>query len=151
MATDHVGNLLGLAVLSLLRERPMHPYEISTLMRERGLSTSIKLNYGSLYSVIEGLRAKGLIAVKATEREGNHPERTVYEVTEAGVVELLERLLYLVGTPVKEYPRFVAGLTFLAQLRALGGPGPPWPKSREPLGGHSRARGNSRPASEKWP
>lgn len=89
MATDHVGNLLGLAVLSLLRERPMHPYEISTLMRERGLSTSIKLNYGSLYSVIEGLRAKGLIAVKATEREGNHPERTVYEVTEAGVVELL--------------------------------------------------------------
>lgn len=116
MATDHVGNLLGLAVLSLLRERPMHPYEISTLMRERGLSTSIKLNYGSLYSVIEGLRAKGLIAVKATEREGNHPERTVYEVTEAGVVELLERLLYLVGTPVKEYPRFVAGLTFLAQL-----------------------------------
>jgi DNA-binding PadR family transcriptional regulator len=116
MVVERVGNLLGLAVLSLLRERPMHPYEISSLMRERGLSASIKLNYGSLYSVIEGLRAKGLIAVKATQREGNHPERTIYQVTEAGVTELLDRLRYLVGTPVKEYPRFVAGLTFLAQL-----------------------------------
>jgi DNA-binding PadR family transcriptional regulator len=116
MVAERVGNLLGLAVLSLLRERPMHPYEISSLMRERGLSASIKLNYGSLYSVIEGLWAKGLIAVKATQREGNHPERTIYQVTEAGVTELLDRLRYLVGTPVKEYPRFVAGLTFLAQL-----------------------------------
>jgi len=119
MVVERVGNLLGLAILSLLRERPMHPYEISSLMRERGLSASIKLNYGSLYSVIEGLRAKGLIAVKATQREGNHPERTIYQVTEAGVTELLDRLRYLVGTPVKEYPRFVAGLTFLAQLEPL--------------------------------
>lgn len=117
MVEEKVGNLLGLAVLALLRERPMHPYEISSLMRERGLSSSIKLNYGSLYAVIEGLRTGELIRVKMTEREGNHPERTIYEVTEAGVTVLLERLRYLVGTPLKEYPRFVAGLTFLAQLR----------------------------------
>ena len=117
MVEEKVGNLLGLAVLALLRERPMHPYEISSLMRERGLSSSIKLNYGSLYAVIEGLRTSELIRVKMTEREGNHPERTIYEVTEAGVAVLLERLRYLVGTPLKEYPHFVAGLTFLAQLR----------------------------------
>lgn len=116
MAEEKVGNLLGLAVLSLLRERPMHPYEISSVMRERGLSSSIKLNYGSLYAVIEGLKTHGLINIKGTEREGNHPERTIYEVTESGVSVLLERLRYLVGTPLKEYPRFVAGLTFLAQL-----------------------------------
>ena len=116
MAKEKIGNLLGLAVLALLRERPTHPYEISTLMRERGLSGSIKLNFGSLYAVIEGLRAKGLIAVRGTEREGNHPERTIYEVTETGVSELLGRLRRLVGTPTKEYSHFAAGLTFLAQL-----------------------------------
>ena len=116
MAEEKVGNLLGLAVLSLLRERPMHPYEISSVMRERGLSSSIKLNYGSLYAVMAGLESDLLIKVKGIEREGNHPERTVYEVTEAGVAVLLDRLRYLVGTPIKEYPRFVAGLTFLAQL-----------------------------------
>jgi DNA-binding PadR family transcriptional regulator len=116
MAKEGVENLLAVAVLSLLREKPMHPYEISTVMRERGLSFSIKLNFGSLYSVIAGLLVKGSIRIKTTEREGNHPERTIYSITESGAAELLKQLRHILSTPVKEYPRFVAGLTFLGHL-----------------------------------
>jgi DNA-binding PadR family transcriptional regulator len=46
-----VANPLAFAVLGSLGERPMHPYEISTMLRTRGKDLSIKLNYGSLYSV----------------------------------------------------------------------------------------------------
>ncbi|MGH2410922.1 MAG: PadR family transcriptional regulator, partial [Chloroflexota bacterium] len=46
-------NPLALAVLAQLCEGPMHPYEIATQMRSRGVETNIKLNYGSLYSVVD--------------------------------------------------------------------------------------------------
>jgi len=52
MSKRRVSNLLALAVLACLVERPMHPYEISTTLRTRGKEQSIKLNYGSLYSVV---------------------------------------------------------------------------------------------------
>ena len=63
----------------------MHPYEISTTLRTRGKEHSIKLNYGSLYSVVESLQKHGLITSRETTREGRRPERTVYEITAAGV------------------------------------------------------------------
>ena len=46
-------NALSLAVLTLLFEKPMHPYEMSTTLRQRSKEESIRLNYGSLYAVVE--------------------------------------------------------------------------------------------------
>ena len=109
-------NLLALAVLSLLKEKPRHPYEISFLMRERHVAEAIKLNFGSLYHTIEGLVASGWIAPLETSREGRRPERTVYELTEAGRVRLQDWLRELIRTPVKEYMRFEAGLSFITDL-----------------------------------
>jgi DNA-binding PadR family transcriptional regulator len=57
-----VENPLGLAVLSLLLERPMHPYEMAATLRERAKEASIKLNYGSLYTVIGALLRAGFIS-----------------------------------------------------------------------------------------
>ncbi|SEC28590.1 PadR family transcriptional regulator [Paenibacillus sp. GP183] len=109
-------NLLALAILSLLHERPMHPYEIGVMMRQRGISDSIKLNTGSLYAVIEALWKNKLIQTVETKREGKHPERTIYEPTAAGKTEFFEWLRFLLRTPVKEYPQFAAGLSFLGHL-----------------------------------
>ncbi len=62
-------NPLALAVLACLHERPMHPYEMASTMRERGKEQSIKLNYGSLYTVVDNLAKHGLIeAMEATPR-----------------------------------------------------------------------------------
>ena len=41
----------------------MHPYEISTTLRTRGKEQSIKLNYGSLYSVVEALQKERIVDV----------------------------------------------------------------------------------------
>ena len=111
-----VSNPLALAVMALLYERPMHPYEMVTLMRERGKHESVRLKYSSLYSVVSALEREGLILPKETVREGKRPERTIYEITDAGREEFLTWLRELLREPVKEYTQFAAGLSYLPGL-----------------------------------
>ncbi|MCK9894264.1 PadR family transcriptional regulator [Frankia sp. AgB32] len=116
MGRRKVSNPLALAVLALLSERPMHPYEMSSTMRERNKEKSIKLNYGSLYSVVEALVRAGFIVATHTVREGRRPERTIYALTEPGRVELYDWMAELLSTPIKEHTRFEAALTLLPVL-----------------------------------
>jgi len=109
-------NPLALAVLTCLFERPMHPYEMATTMRERRKEHSIKLNYGSLYTIIEQLLRAEFIAVREVLREGKRPEKTVYEITLAGETELIDWMRELVSSPMKEYPVFEAALSLLPVL-----------------------------------
>jgi DNA-binding PadR family transcriptional regulator len=111
-----VANPLALAVLVLLYERPMHPYEMAATLRERRKEESIKLRYGSLYTVIELLVKAGFIVQKKTTREGNRPERTVYEISKAGEAEMRSWMREILSTPSKEYPQFEAGLSLLPAL-----------------------------------
>jgi DNA-binding PadR family transcriptional regulator len=119
-----ITNPLALAVLALLFERPMHPYEIASLMRHRAIHDAIKLNYGSLYTVVDLLLRHGLIEPLSTAREGRRPERTVYRLTEPGRRRFDGWLRELLRNPAKEYTQFAAGLAFagavgLDELRAL--------------------------------
>jgi DNA-binding PadR family transcriptional regulator len=109
-------NPLALAILVLLYERPMHPYEMAATMRERHKESSIKLNYGSLYTVIEQLLREHFISVREVLREGKRPEKTVYELTATGEVELVDWMRELVSSPVKEYPMFEAAISLLPVL-----------------------------------
>jgi DNA-binding PadR family transcriptional regulator len=111
-----IANPLALAVLACLWEKPMYPYEMTTTMRERGKEDSIRLNFGSLYSVIKSLEKHGFIEVAQTEREGNRPERVVYQITDIGKREAVEWLGDLIETPVKEYPAIETGLSLLPML-----------------------------------
>jgi DNA-binding PadR family transcriptional regulator len=111
-----VSNPLALAIMALLLEKPMHPYEMVSTMRERGKHESVRLRYSSLYSVVEALMREGLISAKETVREGRRPERTVYELTDAGRAEFLIWLRELLSEPAKEYTQFAAGLSFLPAL-----------------------------------
>ncbi len=112
-----VTNLLALAVMAQLCEGPMHPYEIAAQMREHGVENSVKLNYGSLYSVVDVLQREGFIVPHQVSRSGRLPERTVYAITDRGRAELLSWLRDLVRTPIKEYTHFAAGLAFIALLQ----------------------------------
>ncbi len=109
-------NPLALAVLVCLYERPMHPYEVAQTLRSRAKHESVRLNYGSLYAVVDSLEHRGLIRAGETVREGRRPERTVYEITDAGARELTDWLTELIAAPTKEYPHFMAGLSFLPAL-----------------------------------
>jgi DNA-binding PadR family transcriptional regulator len=94
----------------------MHPYEMGVILRQRHKEESIKLRYGSLYTVIDFLLKEGLIIARETAREGRRPERTVYEITPAGSEELRAWMADLLARPVKEYPQFEAALCLLPVL-----------------------------------
>jgi DNA-binding PadR family transcriptional regulator len=109
-------NPLALAVLVLLFERPMHPYEMAATLKQRGKEQSIKLRYGSLYTVIGQLQREAFIESIGTERDGGRPERTTYRLTKAGEAEMNSWLRSLVSEPAKEYPQFEAALSLLPAL-----------------------------------
>lgn len=111
-----VGNLLALAVLAALGERPMHPYEIAAHLRARGKDQDMAVKWGSLYTVMGNLAKHGLVEEAGNERSGARPERTVYRITDDGRAEILDWVRELVGEPGEVPPRFVAGLSLLAVL-----------------------------------
>lgn len=116
MEKRKVNNLLALAVLSYLTQRPMHPYELSRSLRDNGDDRSIRFTHASLYMVVGQLARAGFVAEHETTREGGRPERTVYALTDAGREELHDWMRELVGEPGHEYPRFVAALSLIAAL-----------------------------------
>ncbi len=94
----------------------MYPYEIAATLKERGKEQSLKLRYGSLYTVVESLERDGLIAAKQTSRAGRRPERTVFEITEIGTDNLETAMSDLIAQPVKEYRQFEAALSLMPVL-----------------------------------
>jgi DNA-binding PadR family transcriptional regulator len=120
MSQPHISyrNLWALTVLCLLRERPMHPYEMQRLIRQCHKDAFLDLKRGSLYHAIERLQKVGLIDVVETSREGRRPERTIYRLTDIGEREVLDWLRELIAKPVAEPSQFLAALSFLPHLSA---------------------------------
>ncbi|PWJ26782.1 PadR family transcriptional regulator [Branchiibius hedensis] len=113
---------LAIAMLALLRERPMHPYEMHQTLLERHQDRVMKVRPGSLYHTIERLHSDGLVAVKSVEREGNRPERTTYRILPAGERALTQRvadLLHEWGTDYPSFPVAIGEAHFLPKETAI--------------------------------
>lgn len=107
---------LALGILSTLRDRPMHPYEIRQTMIERKHDEVIRMPGGSLYSTIDRLLADGYITVIGTERAGKRPERTIYDLTPAGETALLDWLRIALATPGNDASPLASVIAFLPHL-----------------------------------
>jgi len=112
-----VGNLLALAVLATVTRRPMHPYEMASLLRAHGKEDDMEIKWGSLCTVVRNLAKHGFLAVVENTREGARPERTVYRIADAGRAELVDWARELVSTPLPERSAFKAGLSVLSVLQ----------------------------------
>ena len=106
-----VGNLLALSLLSLLAQKPMYPYEMAQTLRARGKEQNFKINWGSLYTVVENLEKHGFIQAALLDRDGRQPERTTYEITGPGRAELTDWLGELLSVPEDERGGFVTALS----------------------------------------
>jgi len=106
-----VGNLLALSLLSLLAQQPMYPYEMAQTLRARGKDKNFKINWGSLYTVVNNLEKYGFIEEAGTVREGRQPERTTYQITAQGLAELRDWLGELLSIPEDENGPFVTALS----------------------------------------
>ncbi|MBB2948938.1 DNA-binding PadR family transcriptional regulator [Actinoplanes lutulentus] len=111
-----VNNLLGLHVMATLSIMPLHPYEIAAQMRARGKEQDLKIQWGSLYTVVQNLEKHGFIEAAETVREGRRPERTVYRITDAGRAEMTDWMRELVGHPQPEFPRLQTALSVIGVL-----------------------------------
>lgn len=111
-----VGNLLALGILATLVEKPMHPYELASVLRERDKEQDLAIKWGSLYRVIQNLSRHGFIEAIDRGREGARPERTVYRITAAGRSEADSWVRELLAWPTPEHSRLEAGLSVMGLL-----------------------------------
>ena len=73
-----------LLVLSMLFERPMHPTRWLSFAVTRHMDRLVKVRTTTIYNTVARMLDEGLLSVRDVQREGNRPERTVYELTEVG-------------------------------------------------------------------
>jgi DNA-binding PadR family transcriptional regulator len=103
---DSVLPALAVAALALLEERPMHPYEMYQTLLTRKEDALVKVRPGSLYHAINRMAADGLVRATHTDREGNRPERTTYEITPLGRSRFVASVTEMLSTPVNHFPSF---------------------------------------------
>lgn len=75
--------MTNLIVLGLLRQKPMHGYEIQQLIQLSRMDDWANLLSGSIYYALNKLEQEGLIRADAEERTGNRI-RKIYAITEEG-------------------------------------------------------------------
>jgi len=108
---------LALTALALLQYKPLHPYGIQRLIRQWGKDQVVNVSQrAGLYRVIDRLQDAGLIQVRETGRDHAYPERTVYEITDAGRATARTWLLEMLARPEQEFPDFPAALSHLLML-----------------------------------
>lgn len=107
-----------IAVLALLREAPMHPYQMQRLLKLRHKDEILALKRGSLYHAIRRLQAAGSIEAAQTTRDGRRPERTTYRITAEGREQFIAVLHAIVASPRRESSEFLAAMSFLVHLDA---------------------------------
>jgi DNA-binding PadR family transcriptional regulator len=119
---EHSGrNKVGLppvavAVLALLVERPMHPYEMLQTLRERHEDVALPVSIGSLYNAVSRLAEKGYVRPTKAEHVGNRPERTTYEILDLGRETMKSRLYELLAAPTQLSQADHAGIGELHNL-----------------------------------
>jgi DNA-binding PadR family transcriptional regulator len=108
---------LALTVLGMLHTQPLHPYGIQRLIKQWGKDQVVNVGQrASLYRTIDRLQAGGLVTVRETERGQQYPERTVYEITDAGRAVTREWLAEMLAVPKPEFPEFPAALSHIMML-----------------------------------
>lgn len=107
--------MLELAVLGLLKEKPMHGYELKKRLAEQ-LGAFGRFSYGSLYPTLKRLARNG--AVEMDYAKGETPRRqNVYRITDAGD-QLFAQLLDESGPSVtEERNAFMVRLPFFRYMK----------------------------------
>ena len=108
---------LGMMVLCILSQGPMHPYRVQKLIRQWGKDRVVNVRQrGSVYQTLGRLQRLGLIEVQGTVQTESHPDRTIYALTDLGRSTAKTWLLEILGTVEEEFPAFPAGVSVLVML-----------------------------------
>lgn len=78
---------LATLILGILSERERNPYEITKMLEQLNTRKWLPLADSTVYATINNLKKNGLISGRQ-ERNGNLPEKTIYNITPEGEFEL---------------------------------------------------------------
>ena len=104
-------------MLGFLTEGPMHAYRIQKLIKQTGKERVVNIQQrASVYQTIDRLERLGLLRVLETARAEGLPERTVYEITEAGRETVTVWLREMLSAPDARFPEFAAAVSVVTLL-----------------------------------
>lgn len=108
---------LGLVVLGMLIDEPMHAYRMQKLLKLWGKDRVVNIRRpASIYQTIERLIRLELVDVRKTVQTESHPDRIVYGITAKGRSTLRTWLRDLLTAVGEEFPNFPAAVSMLALL-----------------------------------
>ena len=108
---------LGLIILGMLIEQPMHAYRMQKLIKERGKDKVVNVRQrASVYQTLERLLRLGLIEIRETVQTESHPDRIVYVITNQGRDTAKAWLREMLTTVGADFPEFPAAVSVLAML-----------------------------------
>jgi DNA-binding PadR family transcriptional regulator len=108
---------LGLIVLWLLYQEPLHVYGMQKLIEHQAKDRVVNVrSRASLYQAIERLVRLGLAEVSETVRNEGLPDRIVYAITQAGREAARTWLREMLESTENEYPEFIAAVSILFGL-----------------------------------
>lgn len=108
---------LGLIVLALLNDEPMHVYRMQQRIEQWGKDRVVNVRQrANLYQTIDRLRRLGLIEVQATVRGDKYPDRVVYTITEVGRETAREWLRDMLRSMGSDFPSFPAAVSIMFML-----------------------------------
>jgi DNA-binding PadR family transcriptional regulator len=108
--------MLELAILGLLKERPMHGYQLSRELTQ-ALGGFWRVSYGSLYPTLRRLERDGAIVSEPSDQPvAGRRRKNVYRITEDGEASFLALLQETPHDTQTEDTRFRVRLAFFRYL-----------------------------------
>jgi len=107
--------MLELAILGLLKERPMHGYQLSRELGE-SLGGFWRVSYGSLYPTLRRLEREGEVEALPADTAPTTRRKNVYRITEKGEKLFFELLEEAPNDSSTEDTRFRMRLAFFRYL-----------------------------------
>lgn len=86
--TNHVSSIRLFILGTLSASGPLHGHQIRQQAQSDRTEIWTDIQVGSVYGALKRLANEGLVRELRTERVGNRPERTIYEITPEGRLAL---------------------------------------------------------------
>lgn len=106
---------LATLILGILSEHERSPYEITKMLEYLQTKKWLPLADSTVYATINNLKKRGLITGRI-EKNGNLPEKTIYNITPEGEFELQESITAFLSEDNYQTSHFDIGILLMHNL-----------------------------------